>query len=59
MPNYDDGESFAVGDDLDRIDWRKLQRLRKAISAIEDPDERRETVLELLRALYDEELDVR
>ena len=60
MPGFiDDGESFAVGDDEDRIDWRKLRRLRAVIQAIEDDAERRAVVLEILQALYGDELEIR
>lgn len=59
MPVFDDGESFAVGDDEDRIDWRKLARLRRVVMAIEDDEERRAVVVELLQALYGDELDIR
>jgi hypothetical protein len=59
MPNYDDGESFAVGDGEDRIDWSRLRRLRKLVQDIPDPADRRAVVIELLQALYGDELDVR
>ena len=59
MPFADDGESFAVGDGEDRIDWRRLRRLRALIDAVEDDAERKAVVIEILQALYGDELDVR
>jgi hypothetical protein len=56
---YDAGESFAVGDGDDRIDWTKLVKLRALIGQVADQGERRELVVELLRALYADTLEIR
>ena len=59
MSNYDAGEDFAAGDELDRLDWSDLRRVRQAIASIADPRERREAALELLRAVYGADLELR
>jgi len=59
MSNYDDGEGFAAGDDLDQLDWRQLRTLRRLIASLDDDRARRTIVLELLRAIYGDELDLR
>jgi len=59
VSNFDDGESFAAGDELDRIDWRKLRLVRKAIELMPDPNERRLAQRELLETVFGDELDIR
>jgi len=59
MSNYDDGEGFAAGDEFDLLDWRKLRKLRELIESVDDDTERRAIVVELLRALYGDALDLR
>jgi len=60
MPNYDDGESFAAGDE-DRVqfDNARLQALIAEVNDIvgDDPPRRRLLRLAILRAIFGEAED--